>query len=137
MKFKKNLESVEIDYHEESDPQVFALWYKQFLGLPEKTKKEIIEKALIRIQDTKPDTYQFIKKFKCELVGVSPRLEYSMPKSQDGDVTWIHSFSMPTLLYWCPEGGFAFMVNANLDYNDTVLNRQKGNRKEGIKGFTA
>jgi hypothetical protein len=141
MRFHKNpdQETVEVDYEESTDPHEIALWYQQFVNLPEKKRKEIAEKAMMKIQDAKPDTYQFIKKFKCELVGVSPRIEYSLVDRREGDLegTWIHSFSLPTLLFWCPDGKFSFFVNANLDFNDTVLNRQKGNKKQQLKGFTA
>lgn len=132
------LDTVDVDL--DSDPTEMAPWYEQFLKLSEKKREEICKTALKRIQESKPETYQFIKKYGCELVGICPSISYCLlDKSQgDTDVTYIHSFSMPTLLYWCSEGQFGFFVNANLDYNDTVLNRVKGNQVDkSIKGFTS
>jgi hypothetical protein len=72
-------------------------------------------------------------------VGVTPRIVYTLADSSDGeslDVSWIHSFSMTTLLFWCDQGQFGFFVNPNLDFNETVLNKVKGNPKTSLKGFT-
>ena len=128
-----------IDTKESADPTEFPLWYQQFMKLDEKKRKEITKTALERIKQSKPDAYYFITRFKCKLVGVTPQIAYALDSSKEGDteVTWIHGYSMPTLLYWCPAGRFGFFVNANLDYDETVLNSVKGNKKQGIKGFTA
>lgn len=128
-----------IELDESADPSELAPWYKQVLQLPEKKRLEISEIALRRVKEAKPEAYNFIKKFNCHLVGLCPSIDYTLLKKSDGDldVTFIHAFSMPTLLYWCADGGFGFFVNANLDYNDTVLNRVSGNKRDdSIKGFT-
>jgi hypothetical protein len=133
-----DVEEIEID--EDADPGEYAPWYKQFMQLPEEERRKIASKALKKIAETKPETHDFIRKFKCELVGICPRLEYCMVKSDgnaDMDVTYVHGFSLPTLLYWCPSGKFAFLVNVNLEYNDTVLNNIRGNNIDrSIRGFT-
>lgn len=137
VELEKLLEDVKMS---EGDPSDFPSWYKQFLELSDSKRKQIADTALKRVKEAKPEAYEFIKKFRCELVGISPSLMYALVSSKDGDasVTWVHGFSMPTLLYWCRQGGFAFLVNANLDYNDTVLNRVEGNKVDrAIKGFTA
>lgn len=130
-----------IEFDEEADPTKLAPWYDQLLKLDEKSRAAVASKAMKLIQNSKPETYKFIKKFGCKLVGITPRVEYALLKEGevgDMDVTYVHSYSMPTLLFWCDEGKFHFSVNANLDYNDTVLNRVRGNvRDRSIKGFTA
>lgn len=129
-----------IEFDEDADPSELAPWYKQFMKLDEKKRRHIAESALLQVKVAKPEMYQFIKKFGCKLVGITPRIEYACLNKGDGDldVTYIHSFSMATLLFWCDAGKFGFFVNANLDYDDTVLNRVKGNKKDrSIKGFTA
>lgn len=128
----------EVDFKEHS-PEDYPLWYDQFAKLPEKAKKDIAHTALKRIASTKPEMADFIRKMRCELVGLCPRIEYILADEREGetDVTWVHGFSIPTLLYWCKEGKFGFFVNANLDYNDTVLNKVNGNKRQSLKGFTA
>lgn len=129
---------VEVDLDSSSPPEV-VLWYQQLLKLGEKKRREIAEKALERIKASKPDAHEFIRKFGCELVGICPQIDYTLIFEKDGelDVTFQHPFSMPTLLYWCESGGFGFFINANLAYNDTVLNKVAGNKVDkGIRGFT-
>lgn len=148
MKFKKNLTAVAqgiidedmlIDFDDSRDPHEFPPWYTQFLKLPEKKRLEMVNRALEKVKAEKPETYSFIDKFSCELVGVTPRIEYALCKSSEGDldVTWVHGYALVTLLYWCADGGFGFFVNANLEFNDTVLNKVKGNEKQKLKGFTS
>lgn len=119
----------------EGDPMDLAPWYVQLSKLDPRKRKRTVETAMQRIRETKPTTYEFIKNFRCELVGIMPRIEYMLVNDSEGD-TYVHSFSMPTLLFWCPKGEFSFFVNANLKYNDTVLNSIEGNTKENIRGFT-
>jgi hypothetical protein len=138
---KKNLieNEVEISLDNESDPAELPPWYEQFLKLDEKARKSVMMSALNLLKEAKPETYNFVKKFRCELAGISPRVEYAVMRDNDGDmnVTYVHAYSMPTLLFWCPEGEFHFSVNANLKYNDTVLNKVEGNKIDrNIRGFT-
>lgn len=143
MRKKKN-PTVEFDGEEiefdsaEFDPAHFAPWYRQLMQLDEKRRKEIAQEALKRIRASKPDTYRFIVDMKCKLVGICPAVEYTLLTKDEGDldVTFSHAFGIPTLVYWVPRGKFAILVNANLEYNDTVLNKIKGNKKESIRGFT-
>jgi len=132
-------EDLMIEVDETRDPNEWPLWYDQYSKLDESKKKAMAKRALEQIKEAKPETYNFIQKFKCEIVGVSPRVEYALSNSNEGDtnVTWVHSFSMPTLLFWCPAGAFGFFVNPILDFNDTVLNKIDGNPKQrGLRGFT-
>ncbi len=124
-----------IDVEEDGDPQDLAPWYEQFLKMSPGMKASITKKAIVNVKKQKPETYEFIKKFRCKLVGITPRVEYALLNKDP--MTYVHSYSMPTLLYWCPRGKFHFSVNVNLDYNDTILNKVAGNRKDkSIKGFT-
>ena len=120
------------------DPHELAPWFEQLLKLDERKRRALKDKALELIQKSKPEAYDFIRKFKCELVGFCPRVEYTMVEDRmnDIDITWIHPFSIPTLLYWCKQGQFGFFVNANLSYNESVLERVPGNKVEDLKGFT-
>ncbi|NJM09358.1 MAG: hypothetical protein HC883_00200 [Bdellovibrionaceae bacterium] len=132
-------EVFEVDIDHNEDPTKLPLWYEQLLRLDERSREHVKENALKRLRAIKPDTYEFIKKFKCELIGISPRVEYVLLKESEGDidVTFIHPYSMPTLLFWCPAGEFHFSVNANLKFNDTVLNNVKGNKIDRkIRGLT-
>ena len=147
MKIKKNLidpkhKPVEVEYNLDHDTNIteYPDWYKQYLDLGEKDRKEILRIALNRVKKAKPDTYNFIKKFKCELIGITPRTEYSLVSERDGEVsvTFVHAYSMPTLMFWCPAGQFHFSINANLKYNDTVLNAVQGNKIDRkIRGLTS
>ena len=143
MRSKKNptqANEVEIEMDHNADPAEIPPWYDQMLKLDSRQREQIRRIALERIKQSKPETYEFIKKFSCELVGFSPRVEYTLLKDSDGeiDVTWVHAYSMPTLVYWCEDGGFHFSVNANLKYNDTVLNAVDGNKIDRqIRGFTS
>ena len=135
-------EIVEVDYSLDglSNVSEYPPWYKQFLNLDEADRQEIYKIAMKRIEKEKPDTYKFIKKFRCKLIGISPRAEYSIVGEKEGEVnvTFVHAYSMPTLLFWCPAGEFHFSVNANLKYNDTVLNKIKGNKiDKNIRGLTS
>lgn len=125
-----------IEVHHDTDPEALPLWYEQFLGLPDATRKRLADLSLKQIKESKPAAYEFIKTFKCELVGITPNIAYALCSSKEGDtsVSWIHAFSMPTLLYWSADGEFGFFINANLKFNDTVLN--KLNDKEHVRGFT-
>lgn len=135
-------EEVEVEYNLDhiSNVAEYPPWYKQFLDLDEKERAEILKIAMKRIEQKKPDTYKFIKQFRCKLIGISPRTEYSLVSEKDGEVnvTFVHAYSMPTLLFWCPQGEFHFSVNANMKYNDTVLNKIKGNKiDKNIRGLTS
>lgn len=120
------------------EPGTFAPWYSQLMKFDRKKRKQIVETALKRLRDSRPETYAFIKQSRCRLVGLCPAIDYTLISKDQGeiDVTFSHAFSMPTLLYWHPRGKFAFIVNANLEYDDTVLNKVRGNKVESIKGFT-
>jgi len=127
-----------VDVDESKDPHAWPLWYQQFMRLSESQRAKIADRAISILKDTKPETYEFIKQMKCELVGLSPRVEYAMVKgdASELEVTWVHSFSGPTLVYWCELGKFSLQVNGVLDYNDSVLNRIEGNPKSTLRGFT-
>lgn len=134
-----NTEEDFIEIDENADPTEFPLWYKQMMKLPQKKRQDIVNVAMVRIKETKPETYKFIKEHRCRVVGLCPAIEYALVDKSEGDidVTWIHGFSLPTLLFWHPKGDFGFFVNANLKYNDTVLNKIKGNNVDkNIRGFT-
>lgn len=128
--------TIEID--ESADPSKLPPWYVQMIELEDDVRSVMQARALSWIKETKPKAHDFIKKFDCEFVGFIPQISYTLPTSDEGesDVTWIHSFSIPTLLFWCRDGGFGFFINANLDYDDTVLNKIKGNIKQKLRGFT-
>ena len=113
-------------------------WYQQFLELDTKDRKKLVSKVLALIQKSNPEGYNFIKNSGAELVGISPRLEYALIEgaSDDTDITWLHAFSMPTCLFWCEKGKFAFFINPNLRHNQTVLDKVSGNPKSSLKGFT-
>lgn len=131
-------ETLDVDV-ESSDPRGVAPWYAQLLKLDARKRKAVVDTALKRIKESKPEAFEFIRKFDCELVGITPGVEYTLVSDAQGEleVTFVHPYSMPTLLYWCKQGGFGFFVNANLEYNDTVLNRIAGNKVDkGIRGFT-
>lgn len=142
MKYKKNMRESDDVYEfevKERNPLDLSHWYKQLLQLPEEKRQQLAEKALLAVKKVKPDTYDFIKKFKCELVGITPEIKYCLIDSSLGetDCTWIHAYSGPTLLYWHPIGKFGFFVNAELNFNDSILNHIEGNKKDDlIKGFT-
>lgn len=145
MRKRKNLrqtvaDEIEVEIDHAEDPTKLPLWYEQLMKLDEKSREHVKNVALQRIKASKPQTFDFIKRFKCELIGISPRVEYVLLKEADGDidVTFVHAYSMPTLLFWCPEGEFHFSVNANLKYNDTVLNEVQGNKIDRkIQGLTS
>lgn len=124
--------------HKEIDPREYPLWYKQLFSLDSKKRKQIVATLLESIKKEKPEAYKFIKSTGCKLVGVQPRIEYAIMDSSEGDTscTWIHGFSMSTLLFWCDEGGFGLFINPILHYDDTVLNKISGNKKQNIRGFT-
>lgn len=131
---------VEVEVDENTDPSEYPLWYKQYLKLNEDERKKIESIAMKRIKEAKPESYAFIKKFRCKVVGITPRTEYSLVLDSEGEanVTYVHKYSMPTLLFWCPQGQFHFSINANLKYNDTVLNDIKGNKiDKNIRGLTS
>ena len=130
-------ETIEIGL-DDFNPMQFAPWYNQLMSLEEKDRKRIVATALSRIKEVRPETFRFLMEYRCKLVGIIPAVEYTLTKKDEGelDITFSHAFSMPTLLFWCKQGKFAIMVNANLEYNDTVLNKIRGNKKESIRGFT-
>ncbi len=139
MKKQFEIDDDVIDVDENADPAEFPPWYQQLMKLSNDKRREIIGKALKRIQAVKPETMKFIKDGKCRLVGIAPAVEYTLADKKDGeiDVTFVHGFSIPTLVFWHPQGKFAFMVNANLEYDDTVLNKIPGNNVDReIHGFT-
>jgi hypothetical protein len=124
MKTRRNFRDTRIDENiscENTPP-----WYDQLIKLDEAKRKQAYEQAMKRILQAKPDTYEFINKMRCELIGFMPNVSYTMPNDNENslDVTYIHDFSQYTPLFWCKQGGFAFFVNASLKYND------------GVKGFT-
>lgn len=96
-----------------------APWYSQLIRMDETKRIEAVDKALDKIKRAKPEAFKFIEDFRCELVGFIPNVSYTMPnaKEQSLEVTFVHDFSQGTLLYWCKQGGFAFFINAGLDYN--------------------
>jgi hypothetical protein len=116
----------------------YAPWYKQLTKLDDQKRKEIIQKTLLQIKESNSDMYKFIKNNSCELVGICPEISYVLCDTKEGDtkVTFVHGFSMPTLLFWCERAKFAFFINPVLEYNDTVLNKQRGNKPEKLQGFT-
>jgi hypothetical protein len=124
---------------DESEEPGSVPWFDQFLKLSDSKRRQIIDRLKGQIKAKKPEAYNFIKNTDAKLVGVMPQVSYALrdSKENDGDITWVHGFSMCTLLFWCEKGGFGFFINPNLDYNDTVLNKVEGNRKQSLKGFTA
>jgi len=133
-------QDVEVEYKEtDHGPDEYAPWYQQFMKLSDGKKALMGKMALQNLIEAKPDLADFIHKYKCEIVGLQPRIEYALFDKREGetDVTWVHSFSMPTLLYWSKTLEIGFFVNANLKYNDTVLNTVNGNRKQSLRGFTS
>lgn len=122
----------------EVDPREYPSWYTQFFSLDSSKRKKTINSLLENIKKEQPEAYQFIKKFDCKLVGVQPRVEYALINSSEGDTTctWIHAFSMATLLFWCEAGSFGLFINPVLHYDDSVLNKIPGNKKQNIRGFT-
>lgn len=122
----------------ERAPDVLPAWYEQFLRLSSKKRSEISEKVLALIKKNNPEAYGFIKNAGCKLVGITPRIVYALIDESKGDidVSWIHSFSMATCLFWCEKGKFGFFINPNLRYDETVLDQVKGNSKNSLKGFT-
>lgn len=131
--------SIPVNHKDNEDPLKTALWFDQALKLDDVNRLKIIRVAMTRIRKAKPETYEFIKSFNCKLVGIIPRVEYSLTGKEgkrDLEYTWIHSFSQPTLLFWCEKGGFGFFVNSVLDYDNSILNNIKGNTKADLKGFT-
>ena len=141
---KTRLTFTQDDYEVEAtvkqlNPLNQSLWFKQFLLLSEEKRRKIKDKVLSSLKEYKPNTYKFILKFKCELVGLCPKIEYALLNSNEGEIncTWIHHFSGPTMLFWCDEGEFGFFVNPNLSYNDSILNKIEGNKQDSlIRGFT-
>lgn len=129
---------LEFDIKEAPPAEALPLWYEQFLKLPDSKRKQIIDKVLNFIKERNKAGYDFIKNTKSELVGVSPRIVYTLASEKEGDldISWIHAFSMATLLFWCEQGKFGFFINPVLRYNDTVLNNIEGNKKNKVKGFT-
>lgn len=137
MKIEIDGDIIEID--ESADPGEFPPWYSQLVKLPESKREDIYKKSMLQLKNHKPGIYKFITECKCKLVGFMPSVGYTLKKKSDGelDVTFIHAFELPTLLFWHPEGEFGFFVNVNLKYNDTILNNVKGNNIDReIQGFT-
>ena len=101
-------------------------WYNQLIQMDEKARVRAVEVAMAKLKKSKPETYEFIKKEKCELVGFVPNIEDTLPNNEENalDVTYLHDFSQYTMLFWCPAGGFGFFVNASLEYN-----------ARGLRGF--
>lgn len=134
------MREVEVDYDESKIvPDAYAPWYEQFMQLSQSNREKIAKEAMRRIENEKPEVAYFLEKVGYELVGIQPRVEYALITETKGDpidVTWIHSFSMPTLLFWCKQIKAGLFVNANLDYNDTVLNKVSGNKRQSLRGFT-
>lgn len=98
-------------------------WYEQLIKMSEKKRRYAVDLAMAKIKEAKPDTYEFIQNFNCELVGFIPNVQYTRPDDDEKslDITYIHDFSQYTLLFWCEKGGFSFFVNASLKYNDGGL----------------
>lgn len=97
-------------------------WYKQLFDMPEEKRKRAEESALERIKRSKPETYEFIRNFKCKLVGFIPNVTYTAVDSSrvDTKFNFVHDFSQTTLLYWCEQGGFSFFVNSSLQFTDDM-----------------
>lgn len=64
-----------------------------------------------------------------ELVGIAPNVSYMMVKGdkEEMESMWVHAFSVPTLLLKVKGTPMLVMVNANLEYNDSVLTKIKHN----------
>jgi hypothetical protein len=134
---KNSADTIEVNFN--TNPNRYPDWHWQLLSLPEKNRQKIISRIMNNLKEAKPDCYEFIKKFSCQVVGIQPRVEYVLGDESNGgdmNVTYVHTFSMPTILFWCPEGGFGFFVNPNLMYDDSVINHTANNPKKLIKGFT-
>lgn len=122
----------------DSPPGAMPLWYEQVKRLPENKRRELAERVLERIRLTKPDAYASIKKMKMPRIGFVPEITYTLISGDDQErqADWIHAFGSQTLLFWCKQGGFGIFINENLDYDDTILNRTRGNPKQTLRGFT-
>jgi len=139
MKKQFEIDDDVIEIDENADPAEFPPWYNQMMKLSNAKRQEMVAIAMKRLKVNKPDTFDFIKSSKCKLVGIAPAIEYSLSDKKEGeiDVTFVHGFSIPTLVFWHPEGKFAIVVNANLEYDDTVLNKIPGNNVDReIRGVT-
>jgi hypothetical protein len=64
-----------------------------------------------------------------ELVGIAPQVSYMMVEGSKEELQsiWVHPFSVPTLLLKVKNAPMLIMVNANLDYNDSVLTKIEHN----------
>lgn len=98
-------------------------WFRQLIHMDEKHRQKAVDSALKKLKEAKPDAYAFIKDNDCELIGFIPNISYTLPFNEDGnlDVKYLHDFSQYTLLYWCKQAKFAFLVNASMDYNANGL----------------
>lgn len=98
------------------------LWYKQLFKMDESKRIAAAKVALELIKKSKPDTYEFILKFGCKLIGFMPNVVYTMPDDSKGflEINFVHKFSQYTLVYWCESGGFAMFVNASLKFDDNM-----------------
>lgn len=120
------------------DPTEYPLWYKQLFSLDGITRKRIVKSVLSQVKDASPETFKFLEEQDAKLVGVIPRVEYSLMDSKEGElgITWVHGFSQYTFLFWCEYLKIAVITNPVLEYDDSVLNKIEGNKKQNIKGFT-
>jgi hypothetical protein len=124
----------------DAPPEQLPLWYAQMKELSASKRAELTQRVLARIKKAKPEAYAFIKSMRCPLVGFMPSVQYTLAapdaRGADLEVDWIHALGSTTLLFWCKQGGFGFFINENLDYDDTVLNKTRGNSKQRLRGFT-
>lgn len=124
----------------DAPPDEMPLWYAQMKQLSASKRAELTQRVLARIKKSKPEAYQFLKSMRCPLVGFMPSVQYTLAtpdaRGTDLQVDWIHALGSTTLLFWCKQGGFGFFINENLNYDDTVLNKTRGNPKQVLRGFT-
>ena len=131
---------IEIDVYTPGDPMELPAWYEQYLELDSSGKKAVLSNALRMLKKGNPDTYEVLMKEGWKLVGLTPHIAYAADprreSREDQSTTWVHGFTIPTLVFWHDDFSAGLFVNANLRYNDSVLNHLPGNSRESIKGFT-
>ena len=133
------LGDVEITAPEVVDPNSFSPWYDQLLKLDnEKDRVRIYNWTMKQLEKQKPEAARFIRDNNCILVGFMPKVEYTLIKESDGELRamWSHDFSIATPLFWSKKKKCGIFTNALLDFNDTVLNKIRGNPKQRLHGFT-
>lgn len=119
----------------------FAKWTELFLKLPEKKRREWVEKLMDAVKKTQPEMYKVIRS-EYIVAGFSCNLGYILHEKRSGltdedlGAIMIHAWGSPKLLLKHKKLPALLICGVDINLDKSVLDELKDNDNMDVLGFT-